>query len=408
MIAWPPIDPAGRNFRLFLGFRATTRAILFAPYIFHFMTAVRHVTVEQYGILQAIYYITVVAAEVPSGVLADRIGRRATLVAGALLNSAACFVFAAAPGFWQFAAGEALFALGTASISGADSALLYDSLAARQRQSEYPRAEGAAQAVWLGATALGYPVADLLLVRAHAGVEDPVLTYWVTGGLNLVGVACALAMREPPVQRRLSTREITRGAIRDVIGIPGILRVIAYSVGVFLLLRAAVVSFFNPVLDACFVPVDSFGLVLAATNVIGAAAVYLMPRLLRRYGERPCLVVVPLSLVLMFGLLIPLRTPPAAALFCIQGAMFGVYPVLIRTMLNRLVPSAERRATILSIESMVCRVAFALAAVYAGWALGALGLGAALGTTALVACLPFLFLPLLSRAGRERRRPPPV
>jgi MFS family permease len=369
------------------------------------MTAVRGMTAEQYGVLQAIYYLAVVAVEVPSGIAADRIGRKATLVAGALLSAAGCFVFAGAAGFWQFAAGEILFAMGTASISGADSALLYDSLAAQRRESEYPRAEGAAQTAWLVVTALGYPLADLLLVRERGGIEDPVLAYWFTGGACVVGALCALAMREPPVKRRLSTREITRGAVRDVISIPGILRVIAYSVGVFLLLRAAVVSFFNPVLKACFVPVDSFGLVLAATNVVGAGAVYLLPRLLRRYGERPCLVVMPAALVLMFGLLIPLRTPPAAALFCIQGAMFGVYPVLIRSLLNRLVPSGERRATILSMESMACRVGFALVAIYAGWALGALGLGWALGTTALLACLPFLFLPLFSRAPHRVESP---
>ena len=37
------------------------------------MTAVRHMTAKEYGLLQAIYYLTVVATEVPSGILADRL-----------------------------------------------------------------------------------------------------------------------------------------------------------------------------------------------------------------------------------------------------------------------------------------------------------------------------------------------
>ena len=205
------------------------------------------------------------------------------------------------------------------------------------------------------------------------------------------------------MKRRLSTREITVGALRDVVHVPGILRLIAYSVGVFVLLRAAVVSFFNPVLKANEIPVDNFGLVLAATNVVGACTVYLMPGLMKRFGERVFMAAMPLSLVVMFVLLIVVRAPTAAALFCIQGAMFGVYPLLMRTLLNRLVPSPERRATILSIESMVCRVAFALVAVWAGWALDVWGLNWAMAATALVGCIPFAALPFFSKGAAANR-----
>ena len=92
----------------------------------------------------------------------------------------------------------------------------------------------------------------------------------------------------------------------------------------------------------------------------------------------------------------------AAILFTIQGACFGAYPVLTRTLLNRRVPSTERRATILSIESMTCRVAFAGVAVFAGWGLGGLGLNASLLWTAALCCVPFLLIPLLPRERTAR------
>jgi len=132
----PQIPIASRNFRLFLAFRATTRSLLFAPYIFYFMTSVRGMTATEYGALQAIYYWAVMATEVPSGVVADRLGRRGTLAIGALVNGVGCWIFAVSHDFGTFAAGEVLFALGTALISGADSAMLFDSLAAEQREAE--------------------------------------------------------------------------------------------------------------------------------------------------------------------------------------------------------------------------------------------------------------------------------
>lgn len=387
------IPARSRNVRLFLVYRATTRAILFAPYIQFFMQVARGMSEAQYGLLQGLYYVVVVAAEVPSGVIADRFGRKTALVLGAAFGAAGTVVFTQSFTFLSFAVGEVLFALATAIMSGADSALLYDSLAAERRESEYPRIEGAAQALPLLVTAIGLPLADRFLVVDG----DPVLAYWVTGGLIAVSGLSALRLVEPPGRRRLSTREITVGAWRDVIRIPGIARLIVYSVGLFALLRVAIVNFFHPALADAGVPVHFYGTVLAVVNVVGALAAWRAHGWLKRLGERAALVAMPVSLLCMFWLLTQLKLPPAALLFCIQGLAFGAYPVVVRSILNRLVPRVERRATVLSIESFACRVAFSPLTVLAGWSLGALGLDAALALTALLACVPFVILPLLRR-----------
>ena len=381
------------NFRLFLAFRGTTRALLFAPYIQLFMVKVRSLSEIEYGVLQSLYYVTVVLMEVPSGILADRLGRKGILVFGAVANGAGCWVFAAAHDFWIFAVGEILFALGTAFISGADSALLYDSLAADQRQAEYPRAEGAAQAIWLGVTAIGFPLADRLLVRDG----DPVLAYWITGALSFLGAAIALRLREPPVLHRLSTRQITAGALKDVWNSRAILRLIVYSILVFALLRMTVVMFFHPVLEKQGVPANYYGTVLAAMNVTGALLAWTAHGWMKRVGRRVVLVLMPLSILYTTWLLASLSHPAAAALFLVQGAAFGIYPLVIRSILNPLVPDARRRATILSLESLACRLAFAPMALFAGWALQTGGVDRALAATALLACLPVILLLFLRR-----------
>lgn len=386
---------AERNVRLFLAFRGTTRALLFAPYIFFFMTGLRGLSFTEYGLLQLVYYWIVMAAEVPSGIVADRLGRRTTLIIGAIANALGCYVFALSYSFPAFATGEVLFALGTALISGADSALLYDSLAAENRQAEYARAEGRGQAVWLLVTGLGMPLTDLFLVRG----DDPVLAYWFTGSLCLLGCAAAWAMVEPPVGKRLSTREITVGAVRDVVHRPAALRIVLYSIGVFILLRAAIVLFFNPVLGASGVPVDRFGTVLAAVNIVGAVAAFEAHRILDRFGERAFVLAMPLSLLAMFALLGAVRVPAVAALFCIQGAIFGAYPLVVRTILNRHVASAARRATVLSLESMACRVVFGVVVALLGHALDRMALATVIWLAAATACVPFLLLPLVG--GRD-------
>lgn len=388
------IPLASRNFRLFLAFRASTRSLLFAPYIFYFMTDVRGMTATQYGALQAIYYWAVMATEVPSGVVADRLGRKWTLALGALVNGAGCWIFALSHDFATFALGEVLFALGTAMISGADSAMLFDSLAAEKRETEYARAEGGGQVVWLGITAIGMPLTDYFLVRPWG----PEPAYWITGALSFLGVVAAARMVEPPRVRSSSAREITAGALSDVAKVPGVLRLMVYSVGVFLLLRISIVSFYNPALDANGVPVHFYGTTLAVVNVAGAIAAWKTATWLARYGERAAMLAMPLSILVMFGGMIALRAPAAALLFCIQGAVFGAYPLVTRAILNRLVRGADRRATVLSIESMACRVGMGLMALLAGWALDRYSFDAAVAITVAIACIPFVFLPLLRRA----------
>jgi len=378
-----------RNFRLFLLYRVLTRLLLFAPYIQLFITGVRGLSQAQYGLLQGLYYLVVVAAEVPSGVLADRFGRKTILVLGALINGLGCFLFAVAHDLPAFALGELLFGLGTAFVSGADSALLYDSLAAEQKEAHYPRAEGAAQASWLFATVVAYPLSDRVLVVDG----NPVLAYWIAGGLSLLGAGVGLLFTEPPRGERQSAKEITFGAIRDVAKVPGVLRVILYSIGVFALLRGAVVLFFHPVLEAQGIPPDLYGTILAAMNLAGAVAALRAHRWISR-GERRVVLLVPGALLLMFLLLSLARFPAAAGLFLVQGAAFGLYPPLTRFLLNRRVPSARRRATILSIDSLACRLAFSPLAVLAGWALGGLGLSGAMAATALLACVPIAVLAL--------------
>ncbi|MHC4938259.1 MAG: MFS transporter [Planctomycetota bacterium] len=388
------ISIASRNFRLFLAFRGTTRALLFAPYIFYYMTEVRGMSATQYGALQMIYYWVVMATEVPSGVVADRLGRKWTLALGALVNGIGCWTFAVSYTFSVFAVGEVLFALGTALISGADSAMLYDSLAAEKRETEYARAESAGQVLWLGVTVIGMPLTDLLAIRDYG----PEPAYWVTGALSFVGFIAAARMVEPPRRATSSAREITSAAIGDIVKVPGILRLILYSVGVFLLLRISIVSFYNPALEANRVPVHYYGTSLALVNVAGAVAAWKTVGFLARYGERAAMLAMPISCLVMFGGLMLFRIPAAALLFCIQGAIFGAYPLVTRAILNRLVRGADRRATVLSIESMACRVGMGLMALLAGWALDRYSLNLAMAITVLIACIPFVFLPLLKRA----------
>ena len=110
-----------------------------------FLYMSQSLSLDQVIQLSAVYYLSVFMLEVPSGYFSDRIGRRTTLMiaAGALVTSYCCFIIGG--NFWWFAAGQFLLAAGIAMQSGTDTALLYDSLKAIGRESEYAGREANAE-----------------------------------------------------------------------------------------------------------------------------------------------------------------------------------------------------------------------------------------------------------------------
>ena len=89
--------------------------------------------------LQALFGFVVLITEVPSGYVADVIGRRNTLVVGSLFAGLGHTCLLGAEGFWSLALFEALLGISHSLVSGADLALLYDSELALGRPEEEQR-----------------------------------------------------------------------------------------------------------------------------------------------------------------------------------------------------------------------------------------------------------------------------
>jgi len=131
------------NIRLYPWFRAASDGHAWITVFFLYMS--QSLPLEQIIELSAVYYLSVFMLEVPSGYFSDRIGRRRTLLiaAGSLIAAYCCFIVGA--GFWWFAAGQFLLAMGIAMQSGTDTAFHYDSLKALDREQEYAEREAKAE-----------------------------------------------------------------------------------------------------------------------------------------------------------------------------------------------------------------------------------------------------------------------
>ncbi|MBM7580989.1 MFS transporter [Jeotgalibacillus terrae] len=107
----------------------------------------RGMSVLDVVLTEIIFGIVMLSLEVPSGVLADRIGRKPLIVAGVFLEGLMFAVLLIADSFWQFGLAIGFSAAGAAFLSGAENALLYDSLAAVHREEKFDWHLGRLQAV---------------------------------------------------------------------------------------------------------------------------------------------------------------------------------------------------------------------------------------------------------------------
>lgn len=155
-------------------------------------------------LLYAVYDIGTTVLEVPSGYMSDRLGRRITLLLSALTGLLGTVLLALGDSFLDFALAQLCFGASAAFVSGTDSALLYQSLAALGRQQEIEAQE--LRAWRFGFTALAIS-AFLGGVMALWGYIVPIAAGFVTmtGLLILI-----FAFREPPSEPREASGEWAR------------------------------------------------------------------------------------------------------------------------------------------------------------------------------------------------------
>ena len=176
----PPF--AIRNVRLFIAFRVFFNARFYYP-VFTIMFLDFGLTLEQFALLNAAWAAAIVLLEVPSGALADIIGRRNLLIATGILMvieiALLCFVPMGNADllFGIFLVNRVLSGAAEAAASGADEAIAYDTLKKEGNAHDWPRVLEKQMRI--------QSIAYILAMSLGAAVYDPVLMQGLVNALGL-------------------------------------------------------------------------------------------------------------------------------------------------------------------------------------------------------------------------------
>ena len=313
-------------------------------------------------ILQAVYSIAIVVLEVPSGYLADVIGRRKTLILGAVFGTFGFATYSFSHGFTGFLVAEIILGIGQSCISGADSAMLYDSLLEKGEEKKYTRFEGRITSLGNVAEAVAGIAGGLL---AGITLRTP---YFAQTFVALIALPAAITLVEP-------TRKVPliKAGLKEIIHIARfalfrdrpLRRNILFSAitGTATLTMA---WFAQPFFEYTRIDIAWFGILWTTLNLTVAITSYTAHRLERKLGQR--------GSILLIALLIPLGYL-ALSRFHLPGGLFVLYlfylvrgyatPVL-KDYINRITASSIR-ATVLSVRNFIIRLLFALTGPLLGW-----------------------------------------
>ncbi len=320
-----------------------------------FYTNWGHISLTQVQFLQAWLMFWAFVLEVPTGVIADKFGRKYSVALGCLLTFFSFLIYGSFPNFSAFLVAEFLAAAGMALMSGASEALLYDSLKDENNESKFKNIFGRSFSIGQIAAIISAPVGGF--IASKYGLNAPML---FTAFPVLIASIILVTAKEPSQKYSKSEKknylDIARNGVSSFIH-HKVLRSLAFNgilvyTGVYFL-----VWLYQPILQNLGVAIIFFGFIRALFSLSGMVFNHDLQLIEKLFGSNKqffnitaVLTTISLLLVAVFPNIITVLM----AIVLLGGLGQARFTALNSYMNHHIV--SEQRATTLSTISMLNRI----------------------------------------------------
>ena len=234
--------------------------------------------------LQSYFMFVIFLFEIPSGAIADFIGRKMALILSSASVVGAAFAYSIYPNILLFGLGETLWALSIALSSGTNEAFLYSSLKSYNAEEKLTKIQGNNQTINLIALTLSAPLGSIIaeLVSLQFTMTCLALIY-------LCSMIVAFTFKEPPFKKKETETKsyftiIKQGFIE--LKKNKILMILCFdrlsiNVLIFLLFWT-----YQPYLQVMGIPLLWWGFISAGMNITNAFFSYAIPRILNKLKNK--------------------------------------------------------------------------------------------------------------------------
>lgn len=306
-------------------------------------------------------------SEVPTGLIADRMGRKFSIVTALVLQFIGEFLFIFASSYLFFVIICVIAGLGFAFLSGCFEAMLVDSLKADNREQDIQKVTGLNGSFGLAATLAGSLIGGILTAKLElSGFIQAII---LTAFFVLLSCLASLLLREPSfnyIHQEASPFQLLTDGLRLIKTNSALQKIIILSILATPFVNY-LLNFYPPYFVKAGVNGYLFGVTLAAGSLLGMAAskyAYLLEKVMGVKNGLLTAVIVPG----LFYILLALVSHPVLSVVLIIlafGSMFLQKP-LFTDYMNRHIES-RNRATVLSLINLLSGFYIAVIGLFIGY-----------------------------------------
>ncbi len=240
-------------------------------------------TFFQVMILQSYFMFMIFLLEIPSGAIADHIGRNVALMLSGLSVVAAAFMYSILPHFFLFLVAETLWAFSSALHSGTDQAFLFNTLKTMKKENNLPSILGRIQTINLVALTISAPLGSII-----AEFISLQFTMTCLGIVYIFAFIVSLTFKEPKLEKEKSSQKyltILRDGFRELRN-NKVIRVLCFDRVFIGILTYFLFWTYQIYLGIVGVPLFLFGFVTALMNIVNMVFTIVIPWLLKSVKKK--------------------------------------------------------------------------------------------------------------------------
>lgn len=370
-----------KNIKLFGWFFIFGEPVFWGPILISYIINIGNMKLSEVYFMESVVLLGVIILEIPSGALADLIGRKKTILLGSILHTASIIKFSFVVSPVDVWIANIIWMIGYSLHSGADSAFLFDSLKEIGEENDYTRLSGRFLSERL------ILVAFCSLIAGFLFKINPRLPLLLSIPGVLISCISVFYFTEPIKCEKFNSKrqlEIIKSGLSFVVNNKEVRWIIGF---VLLIGVSSKIWFFtyNPYFELVNLKPEYYGIMFFLLNIIAWFFSRNAHKFIEKWSEYNCIVSLILLIgfpILIMGLIVSKLSLVAILL---QNVVRGISSPFSSNFLNQRIESSNR-ATIISIQS-------ALGGLMQFCALGLFGF--ILTVWELNICLQFLGLTVL-------------
>ena len=320
-------------------------------------------TLMEVMILQSVYSFTIAVTEIPSGYIADYFRRKNSLIFGTILTFCGYLIFSNFSSFEFFVCAQIIIALGGSLMSGADSAMMYDTLLEIEDEKQYTKVEGRTYAIG------NFSEAIAGLLGGFLATTSLLLPVQVQTSILFLCIPIAISLVEPSIHKENKIQK----------GFYSIIQVVKFSLLENIKLRWLIIYssimgvaslsaawLAQPFFKSIDIPIVFYGVLWASLNITAGISSVNSYKYEQKYNTPNLLLILGIFMSLCFIIIYFTVNHFGLILIFVIYYLRGILTPLLKNQIN-INTESNIRATVMSVRSFILRIGFAITAPILGY-----------------------------------------